>query len=443
MPESPAVHDVLAGGRAGTRAALITAGAGALIAAWYVWHLSGQPPLWAAIWLIGFLGCVLSWWSPGLAIAGYGLTLYATPRYSGLYDALVRSALLHWEVAFGALGTALWILRRRRPVRTAPAVMWPAAAFFAWVALAALLPRSGTPTTQLGHAPVFLLHAFVLMCVTSQAMRHHAAPRELTLALAGAVAIRALWQGLDGIKLEGDIGPLALMILPLTVALALARIDKMPVRIVASLAAVCCLATAALTYNRATAVSFAAMVPVVIWQQRRRWWVIASLLLVLAAASVWLLSSPYRARFAEAGAELRGAAQGSVSERLDLWRAARRLGAQHPVIGIGLGRYETEVGRVAPGLKGMVAHNSYVQVAVEMGLPALAAYLTLFAAALLSAGRVRRTAPRSSRAALAGAIQVSLVAYLTAGLFISRHDMALAYVLASWVSVLACPISNE
>src|SRR5206468_6526411 len=91
----------------------------------------------------------------------------------------------------------------------------------------------------------------------------------------------------------------------------------------------------------------------------------------------------------------------------------------------------------------LVAHNNYVQVAAETGFPGLALYLALFGTALASAARVMGQSAHDWRGATAGALQVSIVAYLTAGLFISRHDMVLAYMLVGWVAATASAAAVE
>ena len=90
-----------------------------------------------------------------------------------------------------------------------------------------------------------------------------------------------------------------------------------------------------------------------------------------------------------------------------------------------------------------MAHNNYVQVAAETGFPGLALYLALFGTALASAARVMGQSAHDWRGATAGTLQVSIVAYLTAGLFISRHDMVLAYMLVGWVAATASAAAVE
>lgn len=80
-------------------------------------------------------------------------------------------------------------------------------------------------------------------------------------------------------------------------------------------------------------------------------------------------------------------AQASLLRRLDIWRLSLQMLAERPITGIGLGTYEQTFtayfpnlpligGRLAPPH----AHNLFVQVALDLGIPGLLAYLCLLAA---------------------------------------------------------------
>ena len=80
-------------------------------------------------------------------------------------------------------------------------------------------------------------------------------------------------------------------------------------------------------------------------------------------------------------------AQASLLRRLDIWRLSLQMVAEQPFTGIGLGTYEQTFtarfpnlpligGRLAPPH----AHNLFIQVALDLGIPGLLAYLCLLAA---------------------------------------------------------------
>ena len=83
----------------------------------------------------------------------------------------------------------------------------------------------------------------------------------------------------------------------------------------------------------------------------------------------------------------------SSAHRLVIWRGAGRMIAAHPVQGVGLGRFERMIGYYTdvPLRKSDPhdAHNAFILVAAENGLPVLALLLMLFAAWALLALRLR------------------------------------------------------
>lgn len=92
------------------------------------------------------------------------------------------------------------------------------------------------------------------------------------------------------------------------------------------------------------------------------------------------------------------ATSGTTLERQALWSQAVQLIQEHPVAGIGMGAYPSVApylppySRAKPGLLAAHAHNLYLQVALDAGLPGLIGFAALLVAAMLAAWRanVRR-----------------------------------------------------
>lgn len=409
-----------------------------VLVATYIVVLHEAPWLWIAYWAVGLALTALSPWRPAFGVAAYAFTFYGTPRYSDLFVTLAQSGLLHWQVALAATGTAIWLFRSGRTPRFGSPILLAAIALFVWGGIAAALASAGSVPSVAGvrHSSLFLVHALVLLIVASEAMQQRTAPLVWTVLLCAGLAVRITWQGLDGIFLEGDLGPTVLMVVPFIVLLA--RTEASPLlRVSMWSLAIAGVASAALTYNRATAVAFCAMALVFLWRYRRAVWVLLSGLSVLVVMSAWFATSPYAERFRNALAELGGTATGSVTERFQLWRVGFSIVSTHPFFGVGPGRYAGEVGDVTENLRGMAAHNTFVQIAAETGLPALVLFVALFALVMISAQKASRAEHRLSAESTGGAIQTSLVVYIVAGLFVSRHDMAMAYILAGWSAALA------
>ena len=106
---------------------------------------------------------------------------------------------------------------------------------------------------------------------------------------------------------------------------------------------------------------------------------------------------------------LRATAEERLRGRVQFWAAATRMVGARPWAGVGIGRYFKEVYRWAPNQAALVrkqenAHNYYLQLAAETGLPAVAAFLALLGAGLTAGLRVCRSqAPREARLIALGA----------------------------------------
>jgi len=87
------------------------------------------------------------------------------------------------------------------------------------------------------------------------------------------------------------------------------------------------------------------------------------------------------------------ATSGTTLERLALWRQAVDLIRANPLMGIGIGAYPSVApfappySPAAPGLLAPHAHNLYLQVALDIGLPALLSLVVILVSAMVSAWR--------------------------------------------------------
>jgi O-antigen ligase len=134
--------------------------------------------------------------------------------------------------------------------------------------------------------------------------------------------------------------------------------------------------------------------------------------------------------------------QESSDTRLALWQAGLRMVRAHPVTGVGLGNFKWVVQRYdAPGESlGNIAHNTYVEVAAEMGLPGFVLWIGLLASTWRALTRVRRqtrdvpAADLVHRAALA--LQAGLVGFLVATFFVSATQQKLFWLVVFLVMCL-------
>lgn len=92
-----------------------------------------------------------------------------------------------------------------------------------------------------------------------------------------------------------------------------------------------------------------------------------------------------------------GDPDGSIGERLEMWRIALRAFVAHPLTGIGVDRYhayvqsEIAAGRASPSIALYnQPHNEYLRALAAGGVPHLLALLAVFAAPLVCFGRALR-----------------------------------------------------
>jgi len=84
-------------------------------------------------------------------------------------------------------------------------------------------------------------------------------------------------------------------------------------------------------------------------------------------------------------------------DRRVAWSAGLRMVEEHPLMGIGLGKFKPEMDSYAPPGVGFssIAHNTYLEVAAENGLPTLFVMLAMFFFTYRTLDRVRRRAADS------------------------------------------------
>ena len=133
-----------------------------------------------------------------------------------------------------------------------------------------------------------------------------------------------------------------------------------------------------------------------------------------------------------------GAAQNgdevSTQTHFELVRAGINMIESHPLFGVGLDRFKA----VAPeynadllrvGGRSYIAHNTYIQIGAECGLPVLLLFLALLAIAMANC-RVARKVPDGPMVDLASAIQIGLIGFCVAGASVTAE-----FVTAFWILV--------
>jgi O-antigen ligase len=134
--------------------------------------------------------------------------------------------------------------------------------------------------------------------------------------------------------------------------------------------------------------------------------------------------------------EAESGAGGSTRERVELARAGIRMIEAHPIFGVGLGQFqpsEFHYNAVLEDYK--VAHNTYVQLGAEGGIPTLALYLAILAMTLVTCRSAQKLpgVPEDS-AALALSLEIGLIGIMVAEFFLTAQ-----YIKGVWVFISLAP----
>jgi putative inorganic carbon (HCO3(-)) transporter len=132
--------------------------------------------------------------------------------------------------------------------------------------------------------------------------------------------------------------------------------------------------------------------------------------------------------------EVKGAvADQNVDERRIRWGAATEMAADNPLLGVGPGGFKVNYERYVnfddpnPLHPLDVAHEMYLEVAAELGLPGLLAFLAVIGYGWRGARLAGESGSYDTRQ-LAGAVRASMVAMLVAALFLTEQ-----YYLPIWL----------
>lgn len=114
----------------------------------------------------------------------------------------------------------------------------------------------------------------------------------------------------------------------------------------------------------------------------------------------------------------------SAQHRKNLARAGLDMFWSHPLTGVGPGNFKEALARSGESAELYVAHNTYVSVMAEMGLPGILLFTGVIVATFISLERARRLSLANDLgfvAATAEALEVGLVGFLVAAYFISAE----------------------
>ncbi len=135
----------------------------------------------------------------------------------------------------------------------------------------------------------------------------------------------------------------------------------------------------------------------------------------------------------------------SETGRVKIWERGIGYIEANPVLGLGAGNFPVAEGTISPmagrqeyshGVRWGAAHNSFVQIGAELGLPGLLLFLGMLTTALAGLARVARTALVAGRSAirvsrLAQSLTAALVGFVVGGFFLSLGYSDMLYTLVA------------
>ncbi len=137
---------------------------------------------------------------------------------------------------------------------------------------------------------------------------------------------------------------------------------------------------------------------------------------------------------AETGPEL------STRSRVELARAGIRMMEAHPVFGIGLGQFKSvefnyNPSQISGERNAHIAHNTYIQLGAEGGIPTLALYLIILGASLAMCRSARKLpGVPEGISALALSLQIGLIGIMVAQFFLTAQ-----YTKEVWIFISLAP----
>ncbi len=175
-----------------------------------------------------------------------------------------------------------------------------------------------------------------------------------------------------------------------------------------------------LTFSRGGFLGLIAMSAVLMWKVgRRNRAVMVFAFMAMLAVFVTMMPGGYADRITTIF-DSSSDPTGSSQARKELLERAASVAAAHPLIGVGAGNYHIY------SIREQRAHNSYLEIASELGLAGLVAYLIMIFAPLKQLRRVERDCIRTDKGPegddqkiyyLSVALQASIIAYIVCSFF--------------------------
>jgi O-antigen ligase len=236
----------------------------------------------------------------------------------------------------------------------------------------------------------------------------------------GLMTVEGYRAGGRGGGIFGNSNDMALFLVttvPITIALLL-HSKNLALKILGAACTFMMIVATVLTYSRGAFLGLVISLAFMFWRispNRRFEMLLVGVLLV--AGVLVIAPGGYARRLASIIFPALDPVGSADARRAELMRSLY-VALRHPLLGIGMGNYQPNM-----SYRGLVTHNSYTQVAAEMGLTALVCYTMFLVGPFRKMGQIARATfgpgNKSTHYYLAVGLQASLLAYLVASFFVS------------------------
>jgi O-antigen ligase len=140
------------------------------------------------------------------------------------------------------------------------------------------------------------------------------------------------------------------------------------------------------------------------------------------------------------------------SGRMQIWRRGIGYMFSNPIFGVGPGNFQAAEGMLSPfanrqqfgfGVRWNAAHNSYIQMGAELGVPGLCLFVAIITSAFAGLRRLTRDDPAldGEAVALTHALTAALIGFVVGSYFLSLPYAEMFYTLLA-LSVGLCKVSQ-
>ena len=352
----------------------------------------------------------------------------------GIYLALLGLLLRPQEVSFPA------------PVRWAAAlVLW------------GLVTAFNAISPEMAYAALIeLLKALVIFFVVMNALRTPQQLRSYILLFLVAFLIwpargtltnyvtgnryfgRAIWNGVYANP--NDLAAITLLVLGLTLAIATVKTQNPRVRRAAIALVPVAVLIILLTQSRGAFIGLlVGFGPTVLSRMRRRPTIAGPVLIVivlaaaLVPATAWHrfggITSAGRAESTREADKYSAVAEASAEQRIEILKNGWHIFMDHPLLGVGIGCYNEANARYAPKLGHRDAHNTYISLGAEMGIPGLLLWLGLVGSVLGQVRRQRKSIEADDRTIQIVWLERAIIGCLAAAIFATYFGVTIFYLL--------------